>query len=326
MGKLNILDASLTAESGSFQLFSTTPGLGVGPSEVYFEWSLNSLPVGPSFYSQSIVKLNSVTANDTIPVALRGKVIVDGVSNLPGNSHPIGAIGEVTIQGSGRVESVHPLEGRFDVTGPSTIGRASFWLGTTGHLPPGATVEDLSCVYIPNMSNLENFENLGTQSRASFQSLTPGFPIINAGAILTGEKFISAPSVPNGVSVAAEFRCTPALNAGVQLKFALDDAQKNSIGGLLVKLLSNSRADFTLSLLSQGGVENDVFQVTGQRNFGFGGISEYGSGRGITFIQSATVEPVAGPTGNPVGGVFLWADANGVVKIKKPNGSITTIA
>ena len=309
----NILDTQ------NFQFLSTNNGVDTDETrDVQFVWNATDTAAGPSMHVSAIVHMQNTANSEAIPVALQGIVEYESTSNLINNGHLIGAIGEVKLQSTATVAAMYGLEGRFDIEAAGTATIASTLLLTTGH--NSGTVENFYFVYMPDISGATGYSSLGTATKLSWYSRTPGLGMINTGYIQTGDKFIATGTASGTVSNLFSLQCHNSVNAGIKLQFQVDNASDDNIGHIRHQLVSGTSANTTFSVLN-GGAETDILQLEGvNRNIGINGTSYGGGTRGI-FIGNTT----SAPSSNPTAGGILYT-SSGALVYRGSAGTVTTIA
>ena len=293
--------------------------------EVQWKWNSVDVQAAPSMHASAWITANPPTNSEAIQTALEGRVDWVGSNSVINNGHLIGVLGHVKSLGSGQVKFCVPMEARFDQAGAGSIDLACNILLTTGNVT--GTVNQLRCVYIPDMSNLTGYASLAPGNRYSFYSGTPDMPLFNAGHIVTSGRVIAA-STTTANNVAVMELQQPNALAGVAVKFTVGNpagvAGGAAIGSIAHNLISASQSEIRLNVMSNSVADSTGLVVQGNAgsvatNLGFN-ITTFGGGKGVMAIGTVA----AAPTTNPTGGCVFWFDGTNF-KYRDTAGTVKTI-
>ena len=295
--------------------------------EVQWKWNSVDVQAAPSMHASAWITANPPTNSEAIQTALEGRVDWVGSNSVINNGHLIGVLGHVKSLGSGQVKFCVPMEARFDQAGAGSIDLACNILLTTGNVT--GTVNQLRCVYIPDMSNLTGYASLAPGNRYSFYSGTPDMPLFNAGHIVTSGRLLAA-STTTANNVAVVELQQPNTLAGVAIKFTVGApagiAGGTAMGSIAHNLISASQSEIRLNVMSASSTDITALIVQGSTSGGGGlpnlGIngSTFGGGKGVVFLATAGTAPST----NPTGGLVIWTDGANL-KYRDAAGTVKTI-
>lgn len=309
-----------------FDYTSTAPGVDQDVKrEVQWTWNSTDTAAQPSMRASSWITANPSSNSESIQTALEGRVDWTSSNSVINNGHLIGVLGHVKSLGSGQVKFCVPMEARFDQAGAGSIDLACNILLTTGNIT--GTVNQLRCVYIPDMSGLTGYASLAPGNRYSFYSGTPDMPLFNAGHIVTSGRLLAASTTTANNVVVMELQQPNAL-AGVAVKFTVGvpagQAGGTAIGSIAHNLISASQSEIRLNVMSNSVADSTGLVVQGNAgsvatNLGFN-ITTFGGGKGVMAIGTVATAP----TTNPTGGCVFWFDGANF-KYRDTAGTVKTI-